>query len=131
MSDKKDRKLSSKVVAQQSGLAPLECPHCHRHCATDRVLAYFFQKILEHVKDGKEVSIPRLGTFRLGVVKGRRMETPLMPDGAVEFGDRHVLRFHQHRHAKEFLNDDPPRDQRGGAKKPAAKKKATGKKAVR
>lgn len=89
----------------------------------ERVLARAFGVILERVASGNEVHIHKFGSFKASLFKGRTLRSPLMDGGAVTFGDKYVLRFHQAPAAKREINekaakrnDAPPKAKRDRSK---------------
>ena len=93
------------------------------------MLERLFELIIARCANGETVRIKNFGTFKMRMMKGRILKSPLMEGGEIEFPDTQVLRFHQSTVAKEMLNKLAPTDK---AKKKAkgeaakAKKKAKG-----
>jgi nucleoid DNA-binding protein len=61
--------------------------------------------IIEYCAKGYEARITGFGTFKSTVVKGRKLNTPIMSGGSVSYGDTKVLRFHQSPICKEKVRN--------------------------
>jgi nucleoid DNA-binding protein len=108
-------------VAKEVGLHPVTCSHCGKATDTDNALDAFFRAILEHVRVGEEVHVKNFGVFRQQILKGRKLNTPLVD--VEEFGDSIVIRFKQSANAKQVLNrQDEPAPAKTKAKKGKAQK---------
>lgn len=95
-------------VIKDSGMNPIQCPHCGRSVATNTLWSGFFRKIIEVLRTGETVTITGFGNFRARMLKGRTLKSPLLKKkgGKVTFGDRLVMRFHASASAKKVLNGE-------------------------
>jgi len=115
-------------IAKEAGLNPLRDDEHGIRIDTTEVVEDFFDKIIEHCRNGETVRIKNFGTFKARVYKGRTLKSPLLEDGEITFGDQLVLRFHQSLVAKRKLNDGFVPE---GEKKAAAAKKGNKKAAAK
>lgn len=111
-------------IAKEAGLNPVVDPNTGKKIWTNEVLERFFELILERVASGERVHIKNFGSFSMKLYRGRTLNSPLMEDGEVTFGDRQTLRFSQSQKAKAKLNELAPPD--GKTKKSKKDKKDKG-----
>jgi len=133
---------SANNLAKQVGLNPVTCGGCGKNIKTKEPLDEFFKSLVEHVRDGERVSIPGLGTFSSREMKGRSVESPVLPGGKVEYPDQTIMRFRPSETVRGILNPEihgeeakkakqaKPEKKAASKKKPASKKKATKKKSA-
>lgn len=92
-------------IAAEVGLAAIRCI-CGRKIKGRPALEAFFDRIIEECRDGGEVRIKNFGTFTARLYRGRKVTSPALQKGQIEFGDSLVLRFHQSVGAKKRLNNN-------------------------
>jgi nucleoid DNA-binding protein len=68
------------------------------------VLKNFFDQIIRLCGDGEEVRIRNFGVFYTRLIKGRKITTPVLSEGAMNFKDTIALKFRQSPNAKKKLN---------------------------
>jgi nucleoid DNA-binding protein len=108
-----------RTAARRAGVHNIECPHCKRKFNTAQLLDRVFQSILELVRDGEVVNVPRFGIFRAIVMKGRQSKTPMMNRVGcfAIWGDRKVMKWKMSKHTRRFMNPEISAENRESAKK--------------
>ena len=97
---------SAQDIAKQAGLNPVNCGKCNNKIMTKDAMDAFFKILLQEVKDGGRVLIPGLGTFSTRLMKGRTVNSPVLPTGTMVFQDQYILRFRPSEIVRRVLNPD-------------------------
>jgi nucleoid DNA-binding protein len=103
-----------KDIAKKVGLNPLKL---ETGASVDvmELIEEMFMAIVDECRSKEgSVRIKDFGTFSARLNKGRKLKTPLMEDGEVEFGDMLLLKFHQSTVSKKRLNDGGAVEDWGG-----------------
>lgn len=109
-------------VAKEVGLSPVVTPDGEK-VSTNDSFEQLWLAILDKLKTGESVAIRGFGTFNAKLLKGRKLQSPLLAGGVGEFSDRLVIRFHASPQAKAYINRAEKKAAKKGekAEKPAAK----------
>jgi len=93
-----------KDIVKKIGLSPLKL-ESGQSVQLMALIEEMFAAIVDECKkkDGA-VRIKDFGTFTARINKGRKLKTPLVEGGEVEFGDILLLKFHQSPVSKQRLN---------------------------
>lgn len=96
------------TAAKRAGLHNIECPSCQRQLNTVELFERLFASILELVRDGEIVNVPRFGRFSSIKYKAKSFKTPLMKKhgGYMSIGPRVTMKWHTSAHAKRVLNPE-------------------------
>ncbi len=79
-------------------------PHIGTHVDVEQMVKAVFGLVVEHVAKGHAVKIQGFGTFEAKLFKGRKLVSPLVKGGSLEFDDQLILRFRQSQSAKIRIN---------------------------
>ncbi len=101
-----------KDVAKEVGLNPLKVDG-GSNINTLPIVEEFFKAIVEKCAGGERVKIKDFGTFKVVMMKGRKLKTPLM-EGETRSSDMLILKFRQANSSKKALNADKRVEQWGG-----------------
>lgn len=113
---------SAQSIAKQSGLNPVQCGGCGNKINTKDAMDAFYKMILKKVAEGERVTLPGIGTFYAREMKGRTLNSPVLPGGQVDFPDQMILRFRAAGEARRVLNAEDENKSKTSKKKAAAKK---------
>ena len=94
-----------KDIAKKVGLNPLKLENGQSVNVMELIEEMFMAIVDECRSKEGSVRIKDFGTFSARLNKGRKLKTPLMEDGEVEFGDMLLMKFHQSTVSKKRLND--------------------------
>lgn len=67
-----------------------------------------FYAIVELLSRDAQVRIPNFGVFKRSLYKGRKLTSPVLSGGTIEFGDQWLMRFSSYATAKMVLNKLSP-----------------------
>ena len=74
---------------------------------TGELIDALFAGIQERCAKGEEIRIKGFGTFKGRVMDGRKLKTPVVPGGEIDYPDRLLLKFTQSQKSKATMNEDP------------------------
>jgi hypothetical protein len=117
-------------AAKEAGIHNIECPNCGSKFKTNPMLRRLFLGILELIRTGNIVNIPKFGMFKPGTWTGRNVKCSLDGIDRIEFDDKIIIKFRAADHTRRVLNPEPVKERkpRPGASEAMRKARADDKK---
>jgi nucleoid DNA-binding protein len=112
-------------LLKEANLDPQLCPKCGQKHKNTEVIEMLFALILNAVKNGEKVAVPKFGIFSARTTKGGIVKSDILPGGEAKFPDTTGLKFKQSLAAREHLNPHLKKKEASSVAKPKAAKAAT------